>query len=149
MILPSPFSREIQSLLEYCNLPCSDLTEASDVEFYSVRDEKNQRLIAVVGLERLASKTVLLRSLAVDERYRGTGLGQKMVRHAEKIARSESIEEIWLLTDSASGFFHKLGYRNKSRVSAPKPVLDSAQFRNLCPSSVDLMMKRLSSGTSA
>ncbi len=41
MILPSPFSGEIRSLLENCNLPWSDLTEASDAEFYVINSKKN------------------------------------------------------------------------------------------------------------
>ncbi|MFO7845973.1 MAG: GNAT family N-acetyltransferase [Balneolaceae bacterium] len=99
--------------------------------------------MAVVGLERLEHKIALLRSLAVDEQHRGTGLGQNLVRHAEKLARSESIEEIWLLTDSASGFFQKLGYKKIPRTSAPNPVRTCTQFRHLCPSSADLMIKKL------
>lgn len=53
-----------------------------------------------------------VRYLAIDERYRGHGLGTRLIDEAEKIARARGYIGVWLDTFEfqARPFYEKLGY---------------------------------------
>jgi N-acetylglutamate synthase-like GNAT family acetyltransferase len=55
----------------------------------------------------------LLRSLAVAGDFRGQGLGQQLVTHAEGRARTAGAKSLWLLTIGADNFFARLGYESR------------------------------------
>ena len=95
-----------------------------------------------MGLEIL-EETGLLRSVAVDEAHRGTGLGKELVEAMEEHARKQGVQELYLLTETAEGFFAGLGYRKLSREDAPPGIAGTAQFAELCPASSCFMVKRI------
>ena len=130
---------QIRRLLKCSALPTSDLADARP-EF--VVAPEGTTLIGVAGIERHAG-TGLLRSIAVCEAARGSGLGRSLVEAAEAAARAHGLRELVLLTETAHDFFARLGYADVPRERAPEDVKSTAQFRSLCPQSAQCMIKRL------
>ena len=128
----------IRWLLEYEQLPASDLDESALEKFLVCRDDKG--VVAAVGLETFG-RVALLRSLVVDTEARGHGLGAQLTEAAEALASRSGVESIYLLTTTAEHFFAKRGYRKVSRAEAPVQIQRSSQFSRLCPSTAILMVK--------
>ena len=127
----------IRNLLETNGLPTSDLATARPEFLIASRD------VAIVGIgavERFGS-AALLRSVAVAAEWRRSGVGRVIVTELERRARAAGIGELILLTLTARDFFARLGYTVKDRAQVPPAVLDSAEFRSLCPASVICMAK--------
>jgi amino-acid N-acetyltransferase len=131
----------IRELLVDAGLPVTDLTDATPVRFWLVRDQG--RVVGTVALERHGN-VAMLRSLAVRPDHRRTGLGRALIEHAERCARDEGIRALCLLTTTAVGLFDRHGYERIPRMDAPADVQRSEEFRSLCPDSAVCMLKRLS-----
>ncbi len=129
---------DVVPLLTECGLPVSDISPSQLQQFFGMRSKTG--LVAVVGLE-LYGSVGLLRSLAVSPSHRGQGLAHELVAFAEKVAASQGVNTLFLLTTTASDFFSKLGYVPASRANAPQAIQDSSQFSNLCPSSSSFLCK--------
>lgn len=129
---------QIRWLLNAVSLPSTDITEYSLEHFLVYRDAIG--VAGVVGLERHGD-VALLRSLVVADGYLSRGLGRRLVRCAEELARELGIRRIYLLTTTAELYFESLGFRYVKRESAPPAIEQSAQFKSLCPSTAVLMMK--------
>jgi len=85
----------------------------------------------------------LLRSLAVPPSQQRQGMGAVMVSLAEQEAQRLGLQRLWLLTETASGFFSTLGYQSQNRALAPAGLQTHPQFAALCPQSAVLMSKQL------
>lgn len=131
----------IRALLEGAGLPTSDLMSARP-EFMAIR--AGGVLVAAGALQRFRS-SALVRSVVVSPGYRGTGLGDSIVRALEDAAREARIERLILLTQTAAPFFARHGYQVIERSEAPAEVQGSEEFRSLCPSSATCMAKYLRS----
>lgn len=131
---------EVISLLIECDLPVSDISIVQPPQFIGIRDA--HQLIAVVGLEAFEG-VGLLRSLAVRSAVRGHHFGRELVAAVEAEALSRGIDTLYLLTQTAAGFFEKLGYFPVARASAPAAIQATAQFCGLCPSTSTFLAKRL------
>ena len=126
----------IRSLLKKCDLPANDLEEHLN-HFLVARLE--DRLIGCIGMEL---EGPLLRSLAVDPQHRGLGVAKQLCDRLLAQAKDQGMEEIYLLTTTASGFFRKAGFETKDRSEAPETIRNHKQFTELCPSSAVLMWTR-------
>ncbi len=131
---------EVELLLRGCSLPNSDLQENYQVQLFGVYH--NAQLIACVGVE-LYDNSALLRSLAVIPEYRKEGIGKKLSEYAEKYCKQNSVNKIYLLTETADTYFEKLGYSIQKRDTAPGSIKGTAQFSGLCPESSRFMKKQL------
>ena len=143
MAIEAPLSTDepwIRQLLILCELPQEDITP-EHLRHFLVLKEKAQ-VIAVVGVEVLG-RFGLLRSLAVDPRYRRRGFASQLTEKAEEYAASLKIEALYLLTITAEGFFAKRGYQRVERNSVPSPVCGTTEFKILCPASAVCMVKYL------
>lgn len=129
----------IRALLELAGLPTSDLVSARP-EFVAIREDGV--VIAAGALQRFGS-AALLRSLVVAPESRGAGRGDSVVRALERAARQMKVERLILLTQTAAPFFARHGYRVIERDQVPAEVLESEEFRSLCPSCATCMAKRL------
>ena len=129
----------IRSLLEEAGLPTRDLGSARP-EFVVLRADG--RVAAAGALEHFGD-SALLRSVVVAAARRGRGLGQMVVEELERRARSTDVGQLFLLTQTASDFFARLGYRVIERASAPPDLQQSEEFRSLCPASAICMCKVL------
>ncbi|MCP2071512.1 UNVERIFIED_ORG: amino-acid N-acetyltransferase [Pseudomonas lini] len=85
----------------------------------------------------------LLRSLVVFEGQRGRGTGAAVLGALEVFAKSEGVERLHLLTDSAAAFFIAQGYQEQDRSLAPASISATAQFKTLCPASATYLSKSL------
>jgi amino-acid N-acetyltransferase len=81
----------------------------------------------------------LLRSVAVDGRHRGLGLGRRLTREALELARSRGVPEAFLLTETADAFFARLEFGPDARTAVPEPVRGSVEFVSACPASASAM----------
>jgi len=139
-IFNQPSEASVKKLLRSSNLDSSDLTPRHLRNFFGVGIK--EELEGVVGLE-LFDAVGLLRSLAVDSSRRRTGLGSKLVTHAEDYARSQGIKSLYLLTVTAEDFFMHRGYQRTRRDDAPPAIRETKEFCEICPASSAFMVKHL------
>ena len=85
----------------------------------------------------------LLRSVFVAADLRGTGMGHRLVEAAEQLAASRGIAELYLLTETAEGWFPRLGYVPTTRDHVPAALTASPEFTDACPQSAAVLYKRL------
>ena len=129
------------ALLQSAELPIEDLTDSHLEHFFLAGSLESP--VGLVGLE-LFGRHALLRSLMVDPRVRTTGIGSRLVEHAEAHARAHGVESIYLLTTTADDFFSARGYARTERSSAPESIRGTREFASLCPASSIFMIKHLS-----
>jgi amino-acid N-acetyltransferase len=136
----SPLRGAVAELLEDCGLPAADLEDAGMRHFFYAGSEKKPA--GIVGVE-LCGENALLRSLAVRDGERGSGLGSRLVAHAENYAHSQGARAMYLLTTTAARFFAQRGYAAASREAAPEEIRKTTEFAEICPASSVCMTKRL------
>ena len=100
------------------------------------------KLIGVIGLE-LYGQSALLRSAAVEESWRGSGVGRVLVERALDLARERGIEDVYLLTTTAEHYFPKFGFVCVRRDEVAKDVRSSVEFQTSCPASATAMRKHV------
>ncbi|MGZ8274283.1 MAG: arsenic resistance N-acetyltransferase ArsN2 [Burkholderiaceae bacterium] len=129
----------VRQLLQQCGLPVDDL-DTSPVDFLVMREAG--QVIGAVGLES-RDGVGLLRSLAVLPSLHGQGRGGALVAAAERLAEQRGIDDLYLLTTTAPGFFALHDYLRVARDSVPPALQAAAQFVALCPAAAVCMHKRL------
>ena len=134
----------MRALLQRAKLPTDDLSSAPGLQTWIL--EIGRDLAGAIALEGEGSAARLLRSLVVSPAHQRRGLGQSLVARAESDARAQGVQQLVLLTESAQGFFSRLGYRVIERGVAPQQLRQSAEFRSLCPASAVCMAKSLARG---
>jgi amino-acid N-acetyltransferase len=95
-------------------------------------------LVGCAGLE-VYGAPALLRSVAVAEEQRGTGLGQALVHRILDQARADGVREVFLLTETAPAFFPKFGFVPITRAEVPDAVKASVEFTGACCASAAVM----------
>ena len=130
---------EVTALLGANGLPTADLSAA--IRFLGVRD--GDGLEGVVGVER-HGELGLLRSLAVRQDRRESGLGSALVLEVERLAAAEGVGALYLLTTTAEPFFSRRGYSRIGRDSVPMAIRETSEFALVCPSTAAVMQKALS-----
>lgn len=139
----SPSGSEVQAvqgLLRACGLPWEDIHDHFD-HFLVARQGK--RIVGAVGLEHAGSSGVI-RSLAVAEEFRGTGIGRQLYRRIVDHARQLGVTELGLLTTTAEGFFEREGFRTCGSEQVPEYVRTTKEYLQYCPSSAVCMTKQIS-----
>ena len=127
----------IERLLREFDLPVSDL-DSSPVRLFVAYDDG--QFVGVGGLERYGPDA-LLRSVAVPDALRGEGLGTGLYREIETRAREDGIERLYLLTETAEGFFSELGFQSIDRDEAPDTIRETTEFGELCSDTATCMRK--------
>ena len=135
---------EVRALLRAARLPDQDVDEALLGDFLVVRS--GGALVATGALTVLDGSTGLVRSIAVDPRRQGRGLGDRLLKALEKKASSGALRHLFLLTTTAAGFFSGRGYAEVSRDDVPAVLRATTQFAELCPDSATVMEKHLPEG---
>lgn len=130
----------ILALLESAKLPIDDLDANRLLNFEVAKLDGG--IIGCAGIE-VYDRTGLLRSVAVAKHWQHSGLGQRLVREAESLASMLGIDDLYLLTTTAEGFFERLGFLRIDRAKAPKAIQESPQYTSLCPASAAFMHKTL------
>lgn len=130
---------DVEALLAANDLPATDVGEDTGA-FYVAYDEGDA--VGIGGLETYGS-VALLRSVVVREGARGGGYGAAVCDALEREAREAGVDETYLLTTTASGFFAARGYDEVPRESAPDAIRATEQFADVCPDSATCMHKFL------
>jgi amino-acid N-acetyltransferase len=99
-----------------------------DFAVYEIVDESGEesrvtpgKIAGVCGLSILWADLAEVRSLAVDEEYRGRGIGRRLVEYAVEQARQLQIRKLMALTYEQS-FFKKMGFEVVSKDTLPLKV---------------------------
>jgi amino-acid N-acetyltransferase len=100
------------------------------------------RIVGTAALE-LYGGSALLRSVAVASELRGQGVGQALTRAALDLARSRGVQTVYLLTETAAGFFPKFGFRPVLRAEVDPAVTVSREFTTACPETALVMARPL------
>jgi amino-acid N-acetyltransferase len=139
--LHDPLSLEkLTQFLHENQLPYADVK--TEGNFFIGYFNRQQQLVGCGGLE-LYPHDALLRSLAVDKRYRGKNLGTQITNLLIAKAKELSIHSIFLLTETAHDYFEKKGFMDIPRDEAPEAILKSTEFTSVCPTSASCMVFKL------
>ena len=131
----------IHGLLIASGLPVEDLPKNAPIRFLIV-EYPGTRIGGCIGLE-VHGRDGLVRSLAVQSNLRTHGAGKTLVDAVQRLAATEGIERLWLLTTTASAFFLQSGYEVADRATAPELIRRSLQFASICPASAICMTRTL------
>jgi amino-acid N-acetyltransferase len=131
---------QMTPLLKASGLPTDDLESISQLDVWLL--EAEGRAVGTIALERYGTEG-LLRSLAIAPEYRNRGLARRLVSKLENDARTDGVELLVLLTQTAEAFFQKLGYSNTDRSAISHTLKQSAEFKTLCPASARCMSRRI------
>jgi amino-acid N-acetyltransferase len=128
-----------RSLLKASGLPADDLDFERDllVGYY-----EGDALVGTGGLE-VYGPYALLRSLSVKMGIRGKAVGTTLTEFLLEEAKKKRLKGIYLLTETAHGFFLKKGFKDVARDDVPVEVKNSAEFSKLCPASAAVMCLEL------
>jgi amino-acid N-acetyltransferase len=137
--LNSKYRPALISLLQSEGLPVEDLP-IDLTNFIMATD--NGLIVGAVGLE-IYGQSGLIRSLVVKPEYRKMKLGRDLIGELEKNAKAVGIKTIYLLTETAQGYFPKIGFETISRDNAPPSIMQSSEFSHVCPTSAIFMKKEI------
>ncbi|MGB0210757.1 arsenic resistance N-acetyltransferase ArsN2 [Algiphilus sp.] len=137
---PTTYTEAIDALLRECGLVATDASSGAGIAW--IEAKQDDQTVGVVALQR-AGSAALLRSLGVVPKRRHCGIGASLVAAAERAARHEGLESLYLLTEGAHAYFTALGYQHAEREEVPAAIHRLPQFAGLCPASALCMTKRL------
>jgi amino-acid N-acetyltransferase len=126
---------DVERLLEAAKLPIAGVRDCIESTIVAWSDD---RIIGSAALEIYPSG-VLLRSVAVDEAWRGHGLGEQLTEAALALALRRGATVAFLLTTTASDFFPRFGFMPINRDDVPDDVRESVEFTSACPSTATVM----------
>ena len=129
----------ILALLKAHHLPTNDI-ETSKITFFVIAEES--QVLACAGIEEFGD-IGLLRSVAVQEEQRGKGVGSTLIDSVLVMAKTSGLKELYLLTETAEGFFERKGFSKLNRKLTPEHIKTSREFAEVCPASAIFMKKEL------
>jgi N-acetylglutamate synthase-like GNAT family acetyltransferase len=127
---------KVRQFLKANKLPYSDITLEGGL-FFGYHDQDG-RLIGSGGLE-MYGEIALLRSIAVNEKFRGQLIGKKIVEDLLSKAKNLKVKTLYLLTETAHDFFLKKGFIDVPREKTPEVIKLSTEFSQVCPASAVVM----------
>ncbi len=137
--------QQIQSLLELVELPVQGV-DVHIEHFFVVRTNTERSpvhsIIGSIGLEVYGVNAVL-RSLAVHPIHQGRGIGNELLSKITRYAREKGVEKLYLLTTTADHYFESHGFEVTSRNLVPQSILDSLEFKSICPSTATCLSKSI------
>ena len=109
---------------------------------YAVAVNADGLLVGIAGYERYGSD-ILLRSIAVSEPWRSTGIGGRLTADRLACAKAQGCEAAYLLTDTARGYWERHGFSTIDRQAAPEAITRSHEWSTACPVSSTAKIRRL------
>jgi amino-acid N-acetyltransferase len=119
----------IKALLTASGLP-TDGVDDHWKTFIVARD--GDTLVGCGGAEAYQF-VALIRSVAVEPKYRSSGLGRRLVRQLLDRLASRGLREFYLLTTTAEEYFRKRGFKPIDRDEVHPQLLASHEFQGACP----------------
>ncbi len=117
--------RAIKSLLARYTLPRADLGRYVD---HFLVAEVDGRIAGSAGLE-VYGRAAVLRSVAVEESLRGSGLGTRLTEEALSLARRAGVRKLYLFTVDAVSFFERFGFRTLHLEQVDAAIQGSPEYR--------------------
>ncbi len=108
--------------------------------FYVIKYENE--IIGCAGIEHYED-VGLLRSVAIDTRFQGKGLGKKIVSKMLSVAQEKGIVYLYLLTDTAENFFKRFSFKIISRNKVDKRIKQTYEYSTGCEETAIVMIKKL------
>jgi len=130
----------VAALLEREHLPLDGLQQHFE---NAIVARAGNRIVGCAALE-VYEGGALLRSVAVDAEYRGSGIGTQLTHAAIQLAARRLIPAVYLLTTTADRFFRKFDFEIVDRADVPRSVTASEEFAHACPSTAIVMRRFLS-----
>ena len=96
----------------------SDDEIATNIRSYTIA-LKNEKVIGYGALHIHTKTLAEIRSLIIEKKYRGIGIGRKIVKELLKEAKSLKLKDIFTLTYEKE-FFEKLGFKEIHKESLPE-----------------------------
>ena len=131
---------DVLDLLQSLQLPTEGVQKHFG-NFFVVRTSSAE-LIGCAGLE-IYDQFGLLRSAGLKPGYQGRSLGLTLVQKIESLALKNKVTAIYLLTETAEGFFSKHGYKVVERMLVPKEIQKSYEYSKVCQQTAIVMYKTL------
>jgi amino-acid N-acetyltransferase len=131
--------KAIKSLLDKASLPSADI-EKHLLNFLVLEIKGN--LTGTIGME-FYGESALLRSLAINKDNRNKGFGKELCSALISKAKKMNVNSIYLLTETAEGFFSKEGFQKIKRESVPTSIKQTQEYSTLCPKDAVCMVKVL------
>jgi N-acetylglutamate synthase-like GNAT family acetyltransferase/SAM-dependent methyltransferase len=130
----------VERLLGRVGLPALGLSDQF-TNGYTVAESAGD-IVGAGGVE-VHGEDGLLRSVVVDSGHRGTGLGRAIVEDRLAWARARGLRALYLLTETAPGFFERHGFERIARAELPAPVAASREASEACPESAVAMRRAI------
>jgi amino-acid N-acetyltransferase len=130
----------VQRLLSASDLPTEGVAE--NISDFLVAEDGDE-ITGAIGLERRGS-VALLRSAVIAPEHRSAGIGRRLVEELLSRATATGIQEIYLLTTTAEGYFPRFGFKRSTRSDVPDALKQSAEFQGACPATATVMARALS-----
>lgn len=130
---------EILRILKINNLPTLDIVSSSVILYTG---KLNGVIVGVIGIEKYQS-IALLRSLGVDDGFKKLKIGSSLVVNLFNHSNMDEITDIYLLTETAEGFFRKFDFQQIERSRVPEIIMNTSEFREICPTSATVMYKNI------
>jgi N-acetylglutamate synthase-like GNAT family acetyltransferase len=127
----------ILAFLKNNDLPTAGVPEF--LENFVIAEDQNGTWVGIAGFEHYG-ENCLLRSVAVDERFRTQGHGTGLVDEVLRNARAKGAKKVYLLTDDAGDYFKRLGFKVVDRADVEETVKFSPEF-TVCRQSALTMRK--------
>ena len=131
----------ILALLQKSGLPQDGL---SDHVATTLVAREDHAIVGSAALE-LYGTVALLRSVAVADQLRGQGLGQQLTKEVLKLSEQHGVTLVYLLTETASGFFPRFGFRPIPRSEVAPAIHSSTEWTTACPETAQAMVADLHS----
>ena len=129
----------ILQMLRGANLPSQGVSEHLDTFLVAQSDTE---IVGTIGLE-LYGDIGLLRSAAVRESHRSSGVGTLLYEHLRELATSQGVQSLVLLTTTAEKYFAKKGFATIDPKPLTGSILTSSEFTGACPSTAVCMEQKL------
>ena len=130
----------LNQLLETANLPVVDINDQTEHFFKAV--DNAGAIVGAIGLE-VYGNVGLLRSLVVNDTYRGKGVAKLLVDKLLSHSKSLHLNKLVLLTTTAEKYFEKYHFERIQRKDVPEEIKQSKEFSSICPVSAIVMQKTL------
>ncbi|HHW02720.1 MAG TPA: GNAT family N-acetyltransferase [Thermoanaerobacterales bacterium] len=124
--LPTDISK-VKEVLSKVNLSA----DIDSIDNFMVMELDNN-IIATAGLE-IYQDVAILRSVAVLPEFQHQGLGDGLVRAMINYADRRKISKLFLFTQTARGFFEKIGFKLIQRETIDERCKTSQQYKSNCP----------------
>jgi amino-acid N-acetyltransferase len=140
----------VSALLTAAHLAPNALDAQFGPQFAVAVDASTGHLVGAAGIERYSDRDAtvgLFRSAVVDESRRGFGIGAALTEDRIAWAEQESMDALFLLTETAADYWPRFGFERTARDGAPAPLMASHEWRQGCPASAVAMRLALPRGS--